>query len=187
MIIDKERRRIANELREAASAKGKRSGSMEMMLSKLLGIAKQDRGVFGQKVYVAATWRDVYRKLAELIEPQPIVGNTSDGYHTFNELYHHRAVLFSVIVAKFADRAWKSKLHADGTMYEGMFIVGIETPDGHATYHYDVEPYWAMFRCKEVDRAPEWDGHTPDQAIERIGKLVGCEIDRPNCGAEVIE
>lgn len=41
-----------------------------MMLSKLLGIAKQDRGVFGQKVYVAATWRDVYRKLAELIEPQ---------------------------------------------------------------------------------------------------------------------
>lgn len=40
MISDKERRRIANELREAASAKGKRSGSMELMLSKLLGIAK---------------------------------------------------------------------------------------------------------------------------------------------------
>ena len=50
MISDKERRRIANELREAASAKGKRSGSMERMLSKLLGIAKQDRGVFGQPV-----------------------------------------------------------------------------------------------------------------------------------------
>ena len=31
MISDKERRRIANELREAASAKGKRSGSMERM------------------------------------------------------------------------------------------------------------------------------------------------------------
>lgn len=68
MISDKERRRIANELREAASAKGKRSGSMERMLSKLLGIAKQDRGVFGQKVYVAATWRDVYRSLADLID-----------------------------------------------------------------------------------------------------------------------
>lgn len=68
MISNKERRKIATLLREAASAKGKRSGSMEMMLSKLLGIAKQDRGVFGQKVYVAATWRDVYRKLAELID-----------------------------------------------------------------------------------------------------------------------
>lgn len=64
-----------------------------------------------------------------------------------------------------------AKLHADGTMYDGMFIVGIETPDGQATYHYDVEPYWDMFHCKEVDRAPEWDGHTPDRAIERIGKL----------------
>lgn len=120
-----------------------------------------------------------FERLADLIEPQPIDGNTSDGYHTFNELYHHRAVLFSVIVKNFATRAWKSKLHADGTMYEGMFIVGIETPDGQATYHYDVEPYWDMFRCKEVDRAPEWDGHTPDQAIERIGKLVDCETDRP--------
>lgn len=68
MISDKERRRIANELREAASAKGKRSGSMERMLSKLLGIAKQDRGVFGQPVDVAATWRDVYRSLADLID-----------------------------------------------------------------------------------------------------------------------
>lgn len=68
MISNEERRKIATLLREAASAKGKRSGSMEMMLSKLLGIAKQDRGVFGQKVYVAATWRDVYRKLADLID-----------------------------------------------------------------------------------------------------------------------
>lgn len=68
MISDKERRRIANELREAASAKGKRSGSMELMLSKLLGIAKQERGVLGHQVTVAATWRDVYRSLADLID-----------------------------------------------------------------------------------------------------------------------
>ena len=122
------------------------------------------------------SWRGVLRRLAE-----PIDGHTSDGYHTFNELDHHRAVLFSVIVENFAARAWKSKLHADGTMYDGMFIVGIETPDGQATYHYDVEPYWNLFRCKEVDRAPEWDGHTPDQAIERIGKLVDCKTDRPTC------
>lgn len=128
-----------------------------------------------------ATWRQTMHALADLIEPQPIDGSTSDGYHTFKELYHHRAVLFSVIVENFAARAWKSKLHADGTMYEGMFIVGIETPDGQATYHYDVVPYWNLFRCKEVDRAPEWDGYTPDQAIERIGKLADCKTDRPTC------
>ena len=114
----------------------------------------------------------------EIVERQPtidaepvITGETSDGYHTFNELYHHRAVLFSVIVKAFKDKAWKSRKHHDGTMYDGMFIVGIETPDGQATYHYDIEPYWDMFCCKEIERAPEWDGHTPAQAIERIGKL----------------
>ena len=114
----------------------------------------------------------------KIVERQPtvdaepfITGETSDGYHTFNELYHHRAVLFSVIVKAFEDKAWKSRKHHDGSMYDGMFIVGIETPYGQATYHYDMEPYWEMFCCKEIERAPEWDGHTPAQAIERIGKL----------------
>ena len=114
----------------------------------------------------------------KIVERQPtvdaepfITGETSDGYHTFNELYHHRAVLFSVIVKAFEDKAWKSRKHHDGTMYDGMFIVGVETPYGQATYHYDMEPYWDMFYCKEIERAPEWDGHTPAQAIERIGKL----------------
>lgn len=100
-----------------------------------------------------------------------IDGDTSDGYHTFNELYHHRAILFSVIVKTFSDKAWKSLRHHDGTMYDGMFIVGIDTPDGQATYHYDIDPYWDMFECQELECAPEWDGHTPAQAIERIRRL----------------
>ena len=109
---------------------------------------------------------------APSIDVLPVItGETSDGYHTFNELYHHRAVLFSVIVKVFPDHAWKSRKHHDGTMYDGMFIVGIETPDGQATYHYDIEPYWDMFECKELEYAPEWDGHTPDEAIRRIGNL----------------
>lgn len=106
------------------------------------------------------------------IDVAPVItGETSDGYHTFNELYHHRAVLFSVIVKVFPDHAWKSRKHHDGSMYDGMFIVGIETPDGQATYHYDIEPYWDMFECKELEYAPEWDGHTSAQAIDRIGQL----------------
>lgn len=91
-------------------------------------------------------------------------GETSDGYHTFNELYHHRAVLFSKVVQFAGDRAWKSKLHADGTMYEGYFIVGVETPEGQATYHYEIDPYWEMFDCKELGQAPVWDGHTPQSS-----------------------
>ena len=109
-----------------------------------------------------------------------VTGNTSDGYHTFSELYHHRAVLFSVIVRDHRELAWKSMRHHDGTMYDGMFIVGIETPEGQATYHYDIDPYWDMFNCKELDQAPEWDGHTPSEAIERIATLGSCNCS-DNC------
>ena len=173
MINKKERRRAVAELREASTGAYRHVDALDVIAG-AVGVEVAEK--FGHEVE-----NETYAALADFIEPQPIDGNTSDGYHTFNELYHHRAVLFSVIVENFAARAWKSKLHADGTMYEGMFIVGIETPDGQATYHYDVEPYWNLFRCKEMDRAPEWDGHTPDQAIERIGKLVDCKPDRPTC------
>lgn len=97
----------------------------------------------------------------------------SDGYHTFGELYHHRALLFSVICKCYPQIAWKSLKHHDGTMFDDMFIVGLDTPNGQATYHYDIEPYWDEYfgNVRELEFAPEWDGHTSDEAIERIGML----------------
>ena len=109
-----------------------------------------------------------------ILRSTPFVqGEVSDGYHTFDELYHHRAVLFSVICNANPGLAWKSKQHHEGggPMYSGMFIVGIQTPEGQATYHYDIMPYWDMVVVKELEYAPEWDGHTPEQAIERIRSL----------------
>ena len=106
-----------------------------------------------------------------IVPPETGIGDVSDGYHTFNELYHHRAILFSVICNTFKDKAWKSKKHDTGDMYDGMFIVGIETPQGQATYHYDINPYWSMFKVKELPNAPKWDGHTPEEAIRRISML----------------
>jgi hypothetical protein len=95
----------------------------------------------------------------------------SDGHHTFGELYHHRAVLFSMICNQNKERAWKSLLHhnSEDEMFEGMFIVGINTPYGQVTYHYDL-PEWDLFKVKELDRAPKWDGSTPDDCIERMKK-----------------
>lgn len=115
------------------------------------------------------------------------MGNVSDGYHTFNELYDHRAALFSVICHDHKDLAWKSKLHHDGSMYEGMFIVGINTPLGTATYHYDINPYWYLFDVKELDKAPEWDGHTPADAIIRISSLKWLKKDREKLAEKATE
>lgn len=113
--------------------------------------------------------------------PETGIGDMSDGYHTFNELYHHRAVLFSVICNLHPLCSWKAKKHHDGTMYDGMFIVGINTPEGQATYHYDIDPYWDMFKVPEAEFAPEWDGHTADEAIRRIALLgtVGTDNNVP--------
>lgn len=129
-------------------------------------IVEYKPGVFGVQMRNLTSEQAIAATLGSEIN-----GDTSDGYHTFNELYHHRAVLFSVIVRDHQDIAWKARKHHDGTMYDGMFIVGIETPKGQATYHYDLDPYWEMFDCEEREFAPEWDGHTPDEAIARIAEL----------------
>lgn len=92
------------------------------------------------------------------------IGNLSDGYHTFNELYDHRMILFSVICNQNKELAWKSKLHADGTMFVNFFVVGVETPDGQFTYHYHIDN-WDKFNVKEVELAPEWDGHMPKDIV----------------------
>jgi len=89
------------------------------------------------------------------------IGEVSDGYHTFNELYYHRMILFAVICNKHKEKAWKSKLHHDGTMYDNYFIVGVTTPEGDYTYHYHMDS-WEVFEVKELEFAPEWDGHKPD-------------------------
>lgn len=133
-----------------------------------------------------ASWADAYLEFMDAVEhfpaadviqvPNTGIGDVSDGYHTFNELYHHRAVLFSVICNLMPEKAWKSKQHYTGDMYDGMFIAGIETPEGQATYHCDIDPYWDMFRVKELERAPKWDGHTPSDAIERIGALPAADL-----------
>lgn len=97
----------------------------------------------------------------------------SDGHHTFGELYHHRAILSSVVFNMFKAVAWKSKKHDDeenNPMFDDMFIVGIQTPEGQATYHYHLD-YWDLFDVVELEHAPKWDGHTPDEAISRIASL----------------
>ena len=115
-------------------------------------------------------------------EPVTNMGSISDGYHTFDELYHHRAVLVATLFNRYRDWCWKSKKHHDGTMYDGMFIVGIHTPNGQATYHCDIEPYWDLFNIQELEFAPEWDGHTSADAIERIQSLMEVDYDNSAIG-----
>lgn len=100
------------------------------------------------------------------------IGELSDGFHTFNSLYEQRAILFAALVKAYKDKSWKSYRHEDGELCfgGGWFIVGIDTPKGSYTYHYE-NKYWDMFDCVELPRSKHWDGHTEADAETRLMSL----------------
>lgn len=100
------------------------------------------------------------------------IGDLSDGYHTFNELYYQRCVLFATIVNMNKNKAWKTRFHEDGEpcFGGGWFLVTIETPEGAYGYHYE-NKYWNLFDCKELKKAKHWDGYT-DKDVGRLLSLI---------------
>lgn len=108
--------------------------------------------------------------------PDGGIGEVSDGYHTFNGLYYQRMVLFATLVKQNKDKSWKSLRHEDGELCfgGGWFIVGIDTPDGSYTYHYE-DNFWSMFDCQELPVAKHWDGHT-EKDVTRLLSLADVQI-----------
>lgn len=112
----------------------------------------------------------------------------ADEHHTMDELYEYR-MLYNAHTAKRyqemyegvegGDRAMKSWLHHDGQPpfdkpLGTWFIVCLRTAYGQVTNHYKGE-HWDLFDIPEAERAPEWDGHSPAVAAERLRRclLVG--------------
>ena len=95
-----------------------------------------------------------------------------DEYHSFHDLYTQRMYLTALAFNSNPSIAWKSKEHSDDSMFPGYFIVGITTPLGQYTYHYKLE-HWDFFRVPELERAPEWDGHTSND-VQRLLSVTPC-------------
>jgi hypothetical protein len=122
-----------------------------------------------------------YQELKREVHDYFLADEVSDGYHTMGELYNHRraltVALFNIIDGIRDEINWevelfKSKLHNDGTMYEGYFIVSASIPKvGQISYHYELK-YWDEFKIPEADKIPwKYDGHTSQDVIERLLKL----------------
>lgn len=101
---------------------------------------------------------------------------TSDGYHTFEELYEHRIRLY-IALCRVLDRnrqryVWKSRLHSDGTGYPGWFVLGVNVEDGRQVTYHLPDSKWAETNfADELERAPVYDGHTADDVLERLAEL----------------
>jgi hypothetical protein len=104
-----------------------------------------------------------------------INGETSDGFHTFNELYEHRLALTAALFRAW-DQAnpiyrppltWRSKAHHpdDRPIYAGYFIVGAEWGNSVITYHYPISAWDLFSGTPEREHAPKWDGADANDTI----------------------
>lgn len=98
-------------------------------------------------------------------------GEVSDGFHSFNELYHYRmlynAAFFNSLEGKY--NVHKSVRHSDGEpcFGGGWFIVMADLPTGQVSNHYRIEE-WNLFKVPIKDKADIWDGHTSVEAANRL-------------------
>jgi hypothetical protein len=109
-------------------------------------------------------------------------GEISDGYHTFDELYTHRTVLFLALMSQMKDSAWWSYYHHDGTYYDDYIIVGINlTKQKTITYHISTKWIRRLINMKiqQLSSAPEWDGHTSRDVLIRLLEEIDPSKDLP--------
>lgn len=106
-----------------------------------------------------------------------ITGETSDGYHTFNELYEFRkaynAALFNEWAASGKYNIHKSKRHFEGEecFGGGYFVVVAMLPNGQISNHYKLDD-WDMFNVPAFDKAKfKYDGHVGADVLQRLNSL----------------
>lgn len=119
------------------------------------------------------------------MDGEDVSGKISDGYHTMDELYEHRFGLW-ITLARLIKRqenaighmpqgesfVWRSKLHDDGSEFEGWFVLGIGKKKGEImTYHLPNIKWDEVSFAETLERAPEWDGHTAADVLERLKML----------------
>lgn len=109
------------------------------------------------------------------------IDDVSDGFHTFKQLYYQRMMLFATIVKQNKDKAWKSLRHEDGELCfgGGWFVIGIDTPEGSYTYHYE-DNFYSLFDCIELERGKHWDGHT-EKDVTRLLSLPSVQSEIIHC------
>lgn len=94
----------------------------------------------------------------------------SDGYHTFGELYEHRITLFMAVCKLTKRDVWMTKVHSDGSKWEGWFLLGINTNSGEQiTYHLPISKWNECTEFAEmIEKAPQFDGHTSADVLNRL-------------------
>jgi hypothetical protein len=115
---------------------------------------------------------EVFKRKYQEVDAEENKVEISDGYHTFNELYDHRNLLFiNLCMASGWPSAWKRDPSTPGWV-----ILKITMALGQVSYHIH-EKHLPLFEGKiqEVTDEMDWfyDGHTSKDVLERLEKAAG--------------
>ncbi|MCG7915915.1 MAG: hypothetical protein JAY71_18775 [Candidatus Thiodiazotropha weberae] len=102
-------------------------------------------------------------------------GKVSDGYHTFEELYNHRCLLWVNVLQTHKDKSFKTWRNDSGQKWNGWFIAGINTEFGQITYHLP-EELWPYLDIQVKERNDDYDGHTSKDVLSRLKLLAASYI-----------
>lgn len=119
------------------------------------------------------------QRLKNLFLPE---GEISDGFHSFDELYHYRmlynAAFFNSLEGKY--EVHKSYRHSDGELCfgGGWFIVMAYLPTGQVSNHYRIED-WNLFDIPE-----RWKGWGGEIYFKKYGEIMMDVVDKKKARRE---
>ena len=93
-------------------------------------------------------------------------GRISDGYHTFDELYEHRSLLFLCLCRSLSHKIDVYK--AKDPNADGWFVVYLMFESGQISYHIP-DKYWSLLDDIDiVEYGSVYDSHTADDVLDRL-------------------
>lgn len=104
----------------------------------------------------------------------------SDGYHTFDELYEARCLLFVALIQTGKFPSWKASANHDGQKWDGWFVAGIFPEDGRQITYHLPDKYWDRLDVEAHDINPYYDGHDSNEVLHRLNDLTF--VDKPRQG-----
>jgi hypothetical protein len=90
-------------------------------------------------------------------------GQVSDGYHTFNELYEHRCLVFLLLCERVGAVSWRP--HYEG--WDAVYLYLTLNPKSQISYHVPVK-YRPAYEHYPKASEGEWDGHTSEDVVTRM-------------------
>ena len=125
------------------------------------------------------TIEDINKEIKNLKDEGVSVKGISDTHHTFADYLKERTLLFALVCNIFPEISWKSKKHfkeEEDPMFEGDFLVGLNTPKGVISFHLKLT-YWDIFEVPELERAPYYDKYQKEDVFKRLEEFTSEVIE----------